>query len=434
MLSRREMFGIGAAAAISAVGTRGQAAPAQDGPEFPNQVASQARSAKRSGKAPLRSGFDMRDGLSPRRLTMAMWDQSFVLRHGPGGSFADFDRVLKETEDRRYNVVRIDPMPQYVDLKNTAQVHDWPDRGLPFVPWSPPPGAQKTPTARWIIDFMEKLLGRSTLHYTLSAWWFGWRGTHLKATRTPENTMQAAEMWAVMLRDWQRLFGFDRLLYVDVVNEFPFFAPYVQSRFEKETGGGWGNGAFTPTQVEWLIREINPALAALRGEFPQLRFNLSIHGDERWLDVPVEHDCLDVHFYADADPRWDARTRFGARSADFFKSDRAYKDFSTRAIQASKVMAPMFRARQRAKLSNFAAMAEQRGMPLTTTESWASWFYIDHPDLDWGWLLEWASWTVDDAIDFGMWGWTPHNYVQPQFPNWRDVRWHRALNERFLAS
>ena len=37
-------------------------------------------------------------------------------------------------------------------------------------------------------------------------------------------------------------------------------------------------------------------------------FTASIHGDLRWLDVPLELDCLDVHFYADADPRSGAVT------------------------------------------------------------------------------------------------------------------------------
>ncbi len=35
-------------------------------------------------------------------------------------------------------------------------------------------------------------------------------------------------------------------------------------------------------------------------------------------------------------------------------------------------------------------------------------------------------------MDFRMWGWTPHNYCQPQFANWKDVRWHRTLTDRFL--
>ena len=68
---------------------------------------------------------------------------------------------------------------------------------------------------------------------------------------------------------------------------------------------------------------------------------------------------------------------------------------------------PMLRAAQRSRLSAFAAWAELNGMPLTTSESWASWFYYDSPDLDWQWLLEWAEWSVEDAIEYRLWGWTP---------------------------
>ena len=428
--SKRALMGLAAASAgMSVLPNAGRAQQA----EFPAQEPFQ-RGRASAGSRPRVGAFDMRDGLSPSRLTLAMWDQSFALRHGPGGSFEDYRRVLAETEDRLYNTVRIDPMPQYVDLNRPDEVHHWPDRGLPFVPWSPPPGAQSTPTGRWVIDFMETLLRHSALNYTLSAWWFGWRGTHRPAARVPRTTLEAAEIWAVMLRDWKRLFGFERLVYVDICNEYPFFAPFVTQRMQTELGRGWGGGPFTPEQATWIAADINPALAALRREFPELRFMLSIHGDERWLDVPVEHDCLDVHFYADADPRWDQRTRFGEISEGLFRSSADYAEFSRRAQAAAVAMAPMSRARQRAKLASFATLAETRGMPLTTSESWASWFYIDHPDLDWGWLLDWAARSVEDAIDYRMWGWTPHNYVQPQFSVWRDARWHRTLNERFLRS
>ena len=46
--------------------------------------------------------FDPRQQLNPRRLTLAMWDQAFLLRHIPGGSFEDYDRVLDEAIERGY--------------------------------------------------------------------------------------------------------------------------------------------------------------------------------------------------------------------------------------------------------------------------------------------------------------------------------------------
>jgi len=45
------------------------------------------------------------------------------------------------------------------------------------------------------------------------------------------------------------------------------------------------------------------------------------------------------------------------------------------------------------------AETEQTGVPLTTSESWASWYDTGGPDLDWGWLLNWAEWPVEDAIE-----------------------------------
>lgn len=100
---------------------------------------------------------------------------------------------------------------------------------------------------------------------------------------------------------------------------------------------------------------------------------------------------------------------------------------------AEAVGASIF-TQQRQKMAVFSEWAKRQGMPLTSSESWSSWFYCDHPDLDWGWLLRWAEDSVDDAIDFGFWGWTPHNYVQPQFKNWQDVTWHQKLTNKFLAS
>lgn len=369
---------------------------------------------------------------------MALWDQGFVLRHGAGGSFEDFDRVLDEAIERGYNTLRLDPMPQWVDLRSPGQVLSWPDPKLPLMPWCWNT-AVEGPVGEWMIEFMEKLLERPALNYTLSAWWFCNHGSSQhgpEPRRIPRNHLEAAEMWVELLTEWRRRFGFDRLVYVDIANEIPYFLPGFTQRFLKETGSEWHVGAsFSPAQIAFLSEEMNGAMRLLQREFPELRFTGSIHGDLRWLDVPLEFDCLDVHFYADADPRWAARTRFSDfTKMDLFKTDEWFAEFSARCRAADAAAGPMFRARQEAKLQTFSRWATERGMPLTTTESWSTWFYVDHPDLDWGWLLDWAEWSVDAAVSAGMWGWTPHNYTLPQFANWQDVAWHRKLNDRFLNS
>jgi hypothetical protein len=377
-----------------------------------------------------KSEWDIREALTPSRMTMVMWDQCYALRHGPGGSFQNYDRILDEAIERGYNTLRLDPMLQWIDLAAPERELHWPDPKQPFMPWNW--NTEVTgPVGSWIIEFMEKVLSRN-LHYTLSAWWFYGDHQGPAPTRVPRSHVEAAEMWIKTLEQYKRRFGFKGLVYVDIANEVPYFLPGFEDSFSKETGDGWDLQMFSDKQKAFLSKDLNGAVAMLAREFPEVRFTASIHGDLRWLEVPLEFDCLDVHFYADADTRWLTRTRFAEHNPVLFTDDSWHRDFSDRCEKTHLAIAPMLRARQRHKLSAFATWAAERGMPLTTTESWASWYYFDSPNLDWGWLLEWASWSVEDALEFEMWGWTPHNYCQPHIKNWQDVRWHQRLTERFL--
>ncbi len=377
-------------------------------------------------------GFDIREYLNPRRLTLAMWDNAFLMRHIPGGSFADYDRVLDEAIERGYNTLRLDPMPQFIDLANPGGMLHWPEPNLPFMPWNQN-AAVDGPVGHWLITFMEKLLARrKQLSYTLSAWWFHnkpgstWpRGPAL--LHRPTDHRQAAEVWITFLEQWERRFGFDGCVYIDVANEVPYFLPDYLAKYQQATGQGWMEPR-RPETCRWLTDDLNGGMALLQRRFPQLRFTASIHGDVRWTDLPLDFDCLDVHFYAQVDKRWENRTRFGEyqQTDTLFRKDAWHGAFSQACTQTHQTMAPMLRARQRSILAAFADWARQRGMPLTTSESWSTWFYFDAPELDW------AKWSVDDALDYRMWGWTPHNYCQPQFANWHDVKWHQALTQRFL--
>jgi hypothetical protein len=399
--------------------------------EFPLQQAAATR-----GDSPLPGlgRYDPRSHLNPRRLTMAMWDQAYLLRHQPGESFADWDRVLGEAADRGYNTLRLDPLVESIDLDHPERELTWGALDWPFLPWNWQRGIT-CPAGQWLIEFLQKAVDRG-FWFTFSSWWSHDESSP-PGTAVPEDTRAGAALWSRLLRGIKREVGLGRIVYVDFANEMPYFFPGFSAKLAALAGPEPPADAFAEAQRAWLREQLDPPLATLQAEFPELRFTHSIHGDPRWFSVGLQHlDCLDAHFYADADPRWSARTGFAefARDGAMFHDDSGFREFSRRSTVAYRAVGPALRARQRDLMRRFAGWGATRGMPLTCSEGWASWFYIDHPDLDWGWLLEWSEHAIEDAMEFEFWGVTPNNYIQPQFRLWQDLRWHRRLNELFLAS
>lgn len=396
---------------------------------FPAQVSESGVSTKESGVSPLPS-WDMRQSLEPSRLTIAMWDYAYFGRHRPGQSMADYPAVLSALAERGYNCVRIDPFPQLEGyLEHPERVYAFPGGGRPYVPWGWNDDFEMA-AGTTVIEFVEEVR-RQGLNMILSAWWMtkGMPPEAITVTRLD----QGAELFAKLLETWKQRFGFEGLVYVDLCNEMPYFIDGFLEDARREVGLEWYSGQrFTPEQAAWLAAQINPALGLLQRAFPELRFTISMHGDTRWLDVAVQCDCLDVHFYADADPRWKVRTRFGDFKSQLFTSRDWHAEFSER-WRKSRPCWPQFRARQRAKMEAFAGWAQQQGMPLTTTEGWAAW-YVDHaPDYDLQPLIAWSEWAVEDAVDCRFWGWTAHSYIQPQYgPLWDDVSWHQRMTSAFL--
>jgi hypothetical protein len=200
--------------------------------------------------------------------------------------------------------------------------------------------------------FLEKVRRRG-LGYTLSAWWFvgGPDNGFPAQAAAPCAHFDAAELWAKLLRQWRARFGFDGLVYVDIANEVPYFLPGFKQRIQEVTGQSWtgeehedAGPALSPGLVSFMASEMNGATSALQREFPEVRFTASIHADPRWLEIPVQFDCLDVHFYADTDPRWRNRTRFADWLPRLFTDNLWHADFSDRCAQTHRVIAPMLRA------------------------------------------------------------------------------------------
>jgi hypothetical protein len=200
--------------------------------------------------------FNMRDWLWPHRLTTAMCDHAFLTRHVPGESFEEYDRVLDQAAERGYNTLRLDPLPQVIDLSRPEIVYRQPSFDVPYLPWTNPKGFAG-PASTWLIECMEKMLVQPFLHYCLSAWW----GSSIEPNRVaihPRCLTGATEIWIDSLRQWEKRSGFDCCVYVDLNNEFPCFMP-GQMEYLKEAGEPWSD----PWQ-RLVEKEINESMARHR--------------------------------------------------------------------------------------------------------------------------------------------------------------------------
>ena len=70
--------------------------------------------------------------------------------------------------------------------------------------------------------------------------------------------------------------------------------------------------------------------------------------------MPLIFDCLDVHFYLDADERWVNRTKFNEFITNgIYVKDDWFKEFSDRCMKTHSSVMPMLFQRQQQKLANF---------------------------------------------------------------------------------
>ncbi len=386
--------------------------------------------------------FEMRAHLKPARLTIAMWDAAYMTRRSEGDSFHDWDRVIDELLERGYNTVRIDAFPGIIDPDDLDLEYTWPDRpDHVYMPWLWY-RAYTTKPGRDLVEFL-RLAQTKGLYVTLSSWW---EFSSLRVV--PSSAAEATDMWIKLLDMIRREVGFSHILFVDLCNEIPGFLPgflkkLEEARHDEVPDAGQQTalaaapvkaGRWNSNQLAFLKTTLDAQTAKAQRHFPELRFTWSMNMIDAFSEVGFENlDVLDIHFFL-TDPRFDARTKFDEFVTDCYTSSQNFKEFSDRCRQTINAIGPMLRQKQRQQLAWGRQFSERIGAPLVTTESWASWFYVDHADLDWTWIKHWCETAVDDALEFGLWGMSTCNYAEPMFEIWQDKAWHQRLNAKFLNS
>lgn len=377
----------------------------------------------------------LQNDLEPKRLTIAMWDYSWLNCHYPGGAFEDYDRVTDELLERGFNTVRIDAFPLVIDQMKMDKLKTYRIEAGPLRNWGPSAKDWDHDIIAGLIEFMT-ITKRKGIHVILSSWGKGDRKRYAdRATfwRAWETTLD-------LLKEKDLL---EHVLYVDFDQEFPYFSPFAPelNRLGQEPKevSGQGNemeqagaqiGAWNRAQGAFVRDYFESTLAHFHKKYPGLRFTFSL--TSFWEEVrslrPEGLDVLELHIWIRN--QLDDFTGFNRIKKDR-DPERDYKAYMA-GIREGMRHIDSLKEHMQQQVARAQAWSQELNVPLTTSEAWGPWWHMDHPDLEWQWLYDWCEYGMGLSREYGFWGSTPWNYCHPYWQNWANIDWYRKLNFHFL--
>jgi hypothetical protein len=398
-----------------------------------------------AAQAPGRSSNPYAIRSQKKPVAIAMWDFSWILRHHRLGEFENWDKALDELAGRGYNAIRMDAMPHLVapdaSGRITEEYYFKKDSWKPAL-WGNDYSVRFRPREA-LLEFLPKCYARG-IHAGLATWFPG----PVQRFREPDG----------LLRAWQGTLSFleghgllDRVLYVDVLNEYPMWHGFdwlkkgVEERADLknfrashpdvhvpdlETIGR--QGRFNPLQKQFFNDFLTGLLTTLKKQWPRLDFFAS-------LDSGMPLDAIDLSAFGALDYHiWfhhhQEMGRAGLSRISAMPNDN---DFEAAYADLKRFWAGN-RARMiewmTGRIQAISAAAAKHGIPCGNTEGWGPIFWIDAPSLDWEWTKESAEICVDVALANGYKFICTSNFTHPQFRGlWEQVQWHRKMTARIRA-
>lgn len=385
----------------------------------------------------LQASSDVREELEPSRLTIAMWDFSWLNGHYPGGWAEDFDKVTDELIERKFNTVRIDAFP--------LVIHDVLSKGetaflvpaSPHLNWGQSDIDWKHDIVGELREFMT-ITKRKNLKVILSSW-------GIERSEKYADRQNFWEAWELVLDILQKDGLLEHVVYVDFDQEFPYFSPFNKEldRLSKEVAvssasqadameqAGAITGAWNRAQSAFVKEYFESTLAHFHQKYPSLRFTFSLTSfwDEVRAIEPKGLDVLELHIWIRG--QLNEYTGFNKIKKDRNPAND-YRAYMAGIRQAMKQKESL-QQHMKQQLDTATSWANEIGVPLTTTEAWGPWWHMDHPDMEWQWLYDWCEYSMGLSGEYGFWGSTPWNYSHPYWENWANVDWYRRVNGRFLS-
>lgn len=406
------------------------------------------------------------------RLSISMWDFSWLMARYPGGAYEDLEKRVAEAAERGYNALRVDCFPSRVlEPESTFPAISWvPGKNLPR--WGEI-ARSRTCNVRKEVARLATLCRKHGIWLGLDSWDVAhmFRSSHLpfievsgapsilfglpNTTTIPEGKEEQAftaygEIWVKALKLMRDDGVLERAVWVAPMNEVPHFVSGSVSSaiaLQKKVTNEWITKAEATAQLNALYQQINSYMGApIKEEIAKDRIPLSYSslGDvdyaARLTDI---YDVVDLHFMPqviedEADKRAFLKAGRGAPNGNF----QVLETFDLQAF--SQAWGNACRHHYPAMLervSNFFTSAlEHMTLPsgkrlqAIVTECYGSLEWPDSPDVSWEWYKLYNADALRIVAATNLTGASLSNFGEPLFTLWNDVGWHWAGNNYFRAA
>ena len=398
------------------------------------------------------------------RMTIAMWDFSWLTDQGKGGSFEPIEQRVAEAAERGYNTLRIDCFPSRILEKNTYFRRGYnPGEGDILPCW----GRVTTEFSCNPLQKLKQLADACRKHNIwlgLDSWEKGHMMGHQQSplvldddrsiipVSQEENALRDfAHTWTKALRIMREEGILERAVWVAPMNEVPHFASRslesirnISAHNKNEGGVRMDRNRLFNERLklvnQWMGEEIKEEIQ--RENIP---LSYSSLGAEEYASLlPEIYDMVDVHFMPDVirDQQEAAQLAALTQGVSIEYSFQGYEKIDLKRYSelwdeaCRNHYAAMLKRTHRYLVSALEHVTFPTGkrMQAVITESFGPCFWPDHPDVQWEWYKQYNGDSARIAASMPFDGISLSNYAEPLFSLWDDIDWHRNSNIFILTT
>jgi len=387
------------------------------------------------------------------RLTISMWDMTWLTDSGKGGSYENLEQRVAEAAERGYNTFRVDCFPSRILEKSTSFQKGYQPGEGDFLPVWGRVTTDITCNALQKVKQLADLCRKYNIWLGLDSWEKG----HMMGQKSPwglDNPpipiqseekifRDFAHTWVKAIRLMREEGILERAVWVAPMNEVPHFMTRglesIRQINDQERNEGEVqldkdhriNERYKLVNL-WMGEEIKDEIS--REGIP-LSYS-SLGAEEYTKRLPEIYDVADVHFMPGVITSPEDSREFEEIAQGNPQNFKGWEKMDLKRWSAvwdracrNNYSQMLIRCRDylETALRNCIFPSGKR-IQTIITESFGPVFWPDHTDVGWEWYKHYNGDCARMAASMPFQGTSLSNFAEPLFSLWNDVDWHRNTN------